>query len=92
MYINIFSKYNVDYVCNCCYRTYEDNFKEDTIKWSNVMNGSDVVKMITNLCNEHWFSDISFDDPKDTVYVGVFNASTGEVNDYFIKITEVDYE
>jgi len=90
MQITIFSKYKVKYECKYSYQNEEGEFIDGECNWDKVINGDELVKLISELIQDKDFIVIT--SKENYVYIEHFNPMTGEPADYKITYEEVQDE
>lgn len=86
-FVNVFSFYEVHYVCHSCYLDEFGDFVSDNSDEVYSCDGGRLMKIITCLIADCFLVDFSYDN--GTLFVEHFNPDNGTGADYKITIKEV---
>lgn len=86
--ISIYEDYLLTYKCNYSYINEDGDLADGYIEEEEKVKSSDIIKQITRLITNEWFSDFKIEQTSDSItwYISHFNPMTGEGSDYTLII------
>lgn len=90
---SIYEDYLFTYKCNYSYVNEDGDFADGYIEEEEKVKGRDIIKQITRLITDEWFSSFRIEQTSDSMtwYISHFDPMTGETSDYTLIIKCLPY-